>query len=30
VWFELKRSIEDFLRAQHVFSLPRAGYRGAS
>jgi len=26
-WFELKRSIEDLLRAQHVFSLPRAGWR---
>ena len=24
VWFELKRRIEDFLRAQHGFSLPRA------
>jgi len=24
VWFELKRSIEDFLHAQHAFSLPQA------
>lgn len=24
MWFELKRSIEDFLRAQHVLSLPQA------
>jgi hypothetical protein len=24
MWFELKRRIEDFLRAQHVLSLPQA------